>query len=222
MRKNSIPSNFSVEKARNFQRLLASKIIKYDTIKISDIKYVGGVDVSYKGNKAIGAWVVLDFKTLKLIDKAIAITEVKFPYIPTLLAFREVPPAVAAYKKLKVKPDVTLVDGQGLLHPYRAGFASHLGFVLNIVTIGVAKKLLCGKVGEWNNDVAYVFDNNEVIGVALKTRGKPIYVSIGHKISLQTSIEIVKRCITRYRLPEPIRLAHITAKQVNLLDEYFS
>jgi len=209
-----IPSYFSLKIARKVQSFISASIIKHDTMPISSLRFIGGVDVAYAKDRAVGAWVVLDFKTLSVVDSAVSNVRAKFPYVPTLLSFREVSPAVSAYMKLRVRPDISLVDGQGLLHPYRAGFASHLGVILNIATIGVAKKLLCGTIGEWRNSWAPVIERGEVIGAALKSRGKLIYVSIGNKISLETAIKIVKSCIKEYWLPEPIREAHLLATRV--------
>ena len=209
-----VPKNFSLRAARRAQSHISAKVIKYDLIPLSSLKLIGGTDVAYARGRAIGAWVVLDFKTLSVVDRAVSEVEVKFPYVPTLLSFREVSPVISAYMKLRVKPDISLVDGQGQLHPYRAGFASHLGVVLDIATIGVAKKLLCGTIGEWRDLWAPVIDRGEIIGAVLKSRNKLVYVSVGNKISLETAIEVVKSCIKDHWLPEPIRVAHSLATRI--------
>ncbi len=203
---------FSVLRARKAQLNIAAQVVHIDFFQYP-IQLIGGVDVAYRNERAIGAWVVLEWGSWKLVDYAVGVVKVKFPYVPTLLSFREVYPCIVAWKKLRVKPIISLVDGQGILHPYRAGFASHLGVVLDIPTIGVAKKLLCGTVSEWRGDTAPIIDRGTVIGYALKTRGRPIYVSTGHRVSLKTAVSIVRKCITKYRLPEPIRAAHAKAKE---------
>ena len=140
-----------------------------------------------------------------------ATCQVKIPYIPTLLSFREIPPAMAAIRKLKIQPDVFLVDAQGLAHPYRCGFASHLGLILDKPTIGAAKSRLIGSEVEQNGET-FLVDKGEVIGALVTTKAgaKPVYVSIGHMVSLETAIKIVRHC-SKSRIPEPLRLAHVLA-----------
>jgi len=180
------------------------------------LHYIAGVDIAYIGDWAIGAVAVLDYSSLKLVETQKARVKTTFPYIPTLLSFREIKPARAAIKKLKLSPDIFLVDAQGVAHPYRLGFASHLGLVLDKPTIGSAKSLLCGKV-EPENQMGWapLTDKGEVVGAALRRTEKeqPIYVSIGHKVSLERAIEIIKHCTKSTRIPEPIRLAHMIATE---------
>jgi len=203
------PEWFSIEKARRAQSLLAKRVITKDMLP-EDIKYVGGADIAYAGDKALAAAVVMDFDTMELVDHAIYKCRVIFPYVPTLLSFREAWPVSQAILSLKVKPDVVLIDGQGLAHPYRLGLASHVGVVLDIPTIGVAKKKLCGIIGKYKDHWAPIMDRGEVIGAALITRkgANPIFVSIGHKVSLERAIEIVLKSCRGHKLPEPIRAAH--------------
>ncbi len=172
-----------------------------------------GCDVAYRRNMAYAAAVALDFNTLTVIRHAIKRMRINFPYIPTLLAFREAAPMIAAIKMLKIKPDVIFIDGQGRAHPFRLGIASHIGVVLNVPSIGIAKKKLCGRIGEFQGDYAFIYDNNEIIGAAVKTKEgcNPIFVSIGHKVSLETAIKLVLRTCHGYKLPEPIRIAHSIA-----------
>ena len=197
------------------QLQLSKQVIREDTLP-KTIGYVAGVDVAYAKGISIGAVTVLDFASLSLVESRVVRLKTRFPYIPTLLSFREIPPAYSAIKKLEAKPDVFLVDGQGFAHPYRLGFATHLGLAIDRPTIGVAKSLLCGKVeppGErgW----APVTDGEEIIGAALVTKPgtKPIYVSVGHRVSLERAIEIVTSCTGAYRIPEPTRRAHIIATE---------
>jgi len=178
------------------------------------INYVAGVDVAYTHGTSIAAVAVLDFNSLSLVESQIAHLKTRFPYIPTLLSFRELPPTLSAINKLRVQPDVFLVDGQGIAHPYRFGFATHFGLTIDRPTIGVAKSLLCGKVEPLENQGwAPITDKGEVIGAALaiKSGQKPIYVSIGHRTSLERAINIVMDCTRNYRIPEPIRRAHMIA-----------
>ena len=143
------------------------------------------------------------------------------PYIPTLLSFRELPPAMAAIKKLKIQPDVFLVDAQGLAHPYSCGFASHLGLALGKPTVGAAKSRLIGKPLEKNGET-FLVDSGEVIGeiVTTKQGAKPVYVSIGHMVSLETAVKIVLHC-SKSRIPEPLLQAHklATKERIRLAQE---
>lgn len=206
---------FSIEIAHTTQLRLSKKIIQEDTLP-ETIKYVAGVDIAYTKDRSIGAVAVLDLASLSLIESQAVHVVTRFPYIPTLLSFREIPPTYAAIKKLQTRPDVILVDGQGIAHPYRLGFAAHIGLVINRPTIGVAKSLLCGKVEpvdghEWN----LLLDKGEIIGAEVVTKSgtKPTYVSVGHRVSLRTAIKIVRSCTRAYRIPEPIRIAHILANK---------
>ncbi len=200
-------SSFSAQKAHKIQSCLSQKIIKEDRLP-QKIRIVAGVDVSYIDEVGIGALTVLNYDSQKLLETQVAICKVKIPYIPTLLSFRETPPAIAAIKKLKLQPDIFLVDAQGLAHPYRCGFASHLGLVLGKPTVGAAKSRLIGTPVERFGQTLLV-DKGEVIGAVVMTRqgAKPIYVSIGHMVTLQTAINIVLHC-SKSRIPEPLRLAH--------------
>jgi deoxyribonuclease V len=206
---------FSIKKAHTMQLRLSRKIIQEDTLP-ETIKYVAGVDIAYTKDLSIGAVAVLDLASLSLIESQAVHVVTRFPYIPTLLSFREIPPAYAAIKKLQTQPDVILVDGQGIAHPYRLGFAAHIGLAINRPTVGVAKSLLCGKVEpvdwhEWN----LLLDKGEIIGAEVVTKSgtKPTYVSVGHRVSLRTAIKIVRSCTRTYRIPEPIRIAHILANK---------
>ncbi len=202
------PRNFSITKARNAQARLSEKIIQEDRLP-PKIRLVAGVDAAYAGESAIGATAALDYESLELVEQQTATCQARFPYIPTLLSFREIPPAVACIRKLKRQPDVFLVDGQGLAHPYRCGFASHLGVVLGKPTIGVAKSRLIGKPKVIDGDV-FLVGNDQIIGAVVTTKEnvKPVYVSVGHLVSLKTAVEIVKHCVLRSRIPEPILQAH--------------
>jgi len=208
-------SGFSVKKAHQLQLRLSKRVIKKDKLP-KTMRYVAGVDVAYVGDLSIGAVAVLNYSSLSLVENQKAQVKTQFPYIPTLLSWRETKPAQVAIKKLKTFPDVFLVDAQGIAHPYRLGFASHLGLLLDKPTIGVAKSLLCGQVEPVNQEGwAPITDKGEVIGAAIKRDEKtqPVYVSIGHKVSLERAVSIVKHCTKSARVPEPIRIAHTVANE---------
>ena len=181
-------------------------------------RYIAGVDISQPTEQGIatGAVVVVEYPELRVVETQVVQGRPDFPYVPGLLSFRESPLTLAACEKLEVTPDLILVDGQGIAHPRRLGLASHLGLLLNTPAIGCAKSRLCGQHEEPDfgpGSYAEVVDQGETIGVALRTRPgvKPLYVSIGHKVDLQTAIYWVLECCRGYRLPEPTRLAHLAA-----------
>jgi deoxyribonuclease V len=165
---------------------------------------------------AKGAVVVLRFPELAVVESTVAEERVEFPYVPGFLSFREAPLLLAAWERLSLTPDLVVVDAQGIAHPRRLGLASHLGLFLDVPTIGCAKSVLCGRHGDPGEEPgasAFLLDNGEVIGAALRTkRGtKPVYVSIGHKVDLEAALRWVMACCHGYRLPEPTRLAHLAA-----------
>lgn len=206
---------FNVTKARELQKRLAKRVIRRDELP-KRIRYVAGVDVAYFKNFSIGVAAALDYVSLELLESTVSLMETPFPYVPTLLSFREIPPAVSAIRKLRIQPDVFLVDGQGIAHPYRLGFASHLGVILDMPTVGVAKNILCGELrGKTSEGWAPLIDGGEIVGAAVptKTGRKPVYVSVGHKVSLQRAIEIVRHCIRANRIPKPILIAHKIANE---------
>jgi deoxyribonuclease V len=217
---HKLMKNFSVKKAHKTQLCLSQKIILKDRLP-PKIKTVAGVDVSYVGNIGIGASTVLDYDSLELLETQVATCQVRMPYIPTLLSFRELPPAMAAIKKLKIQPDVFLVDAQGLAHPYRCGFASHLGLAIGKPTVGAAKSRLIGTPVEMDGET-FLVDKGEVIGAVVTTKqgAKPVYVSIGHMVSLETAVKMVKHC-ARSRIPEPLLQAHklATKERIRLANE---
>jgi deoxyribonuclease V len=193
---------------------LSKKLIFEDTLP-ETVDYVAGVDVSYLEGVSVGAVALLDYSTLSLVEFQVAHVKTRFPYVPTFLSFREIPPAYEAITKLHIEPDVFLVDGQGFAHPYGLGFASHLGLILDKPTVGVAKSLLCGKVEPFDESgrVAPLKDDGAVIGAVVVTKQgtKPVYVSVGHRVSLKRATEIVIESTGKYKIPEPVRRAHILA-----------
>ncbi len=208
-----LSKNFSVKKAHETQLRLSKLVIRRDRLP-KEIKTVGGIDVAYIDGLGVGAVTVLDYGSLELLESAFAICPVRMPYIPTLLSFREIPSALAAFKQLKLQPDVLLVDAQGWAHPYRCGFASHLGLVLGKPTVGAAKSRLIGESTKVDGRTV-LMDKGEVIGEVVTTKegAKPIYVSIGHMVSLETAAKIVKHS-SKTRIPEPLLLAHNLATEV--------
>ena len=182
----------------------------------TSFRLVGGVDVAYskKENTAFATCVVMKVPEMELIEKCRAQGEVTFPFVPGLFFFREGPIITKALARLKFVPDVFLFDGHGIDHPRKIGMASHMGLMLEMPTIGCAKKLLCGSVEQLGNEVgdtAPIIYENQEVGRAIRSRGgvKPLYVSAGHKVDLETSVKTVIDLLRGYRLPEPLRLAHI-------------
>jgi deoxyribonuclease V len=191
-------------------------------IKVEDfdlkINTICGVDVGFKDNKAYAAAVVLSFPEMKILERAFHLSDVVMPYIPGLLSFREIPALIPVLEKLTIKPDLIMADGQGLAHPRRLGLASHLGLVFDIPSVGCAKTRLTGRAGEPENlkgAFALLYEGKEVIGAVVRTKAntKPLYISIGHKISLDTTVKVVLDCCTGYRLPEPTRRAHLETQK---------
>jgi len=208
---------FSISRAHKAQMCLSKKIIQEDRLP-EKISLVAGVDVAYAGELAISAAAVLEYESLELLESQTATCRVKLPYIPTLLSFREIPPAVACIRRLKLQPDVFLADGQGIAHPYRCGFASHLGLAIGKPTIGVAKSKLIGKPTLIGENI-FLVENGQIIGslVTTKENTKPVYVSVGHLKSLATAIKIVKHCVRNSRIPEPLLQAHkLSSKERDL------
>jgi len=207
----------SPQQAVQIQGELAARVIEQD--RLGDVRLVAGVDVGFEGddNKiARAAVVVLKFPELAPVDYAIARLPVTFPYIPGLLAFREIPVVLHALKKLVTEPDVFIVDGHGRAHPRRLGIASHLGVLIDRATIGCAKSILCGKAVEPKNQVGAwspLTDHGEKIGAVVRMRQgtTPVYVSIGHRVTLERAIDLVIQCGKGYRLPETTRYAHRVA-----------
>lgn len=203
----------TVEEAINIQEKLREQVITNDQLPQS-VKYVAGVDMGFAADGTISraAVAVLSFPDLQVIETQLAYRPTSFPYIPGFLSFREIPAILDALEKIQTTPDIILCDGQGIAHPRRLGIASHLGVIINLPTIGVAKSLLIGKheelpdtKGSWQP----LIHKGETIGAVLRTRAgvKPVYVSSGHKISLQTAIDYVLYCTPKYRLPETTRVA---------------
>ncbi|MEJ2761313.1 MAG: deoxyribonuclease V [Gammaproteobacteria bacterium] len=197
------------------QRDLCRHVIRRLDFDPKPLRTAAGVDVGFEdnGRTTRAAVAVLDYATLKQVDCGIARLPTRFPYVPGLLSFRELPAVLKALARLQSQPDILLCDGQGIAHPRRLGIASHLGLLTGLPAIGVGKSRLIGRHGEvpakrgaWTP----LRDGEEVIGAVLRTREgvKPIYVSIGHRIDLDTAVAVVMACTGKYKLPETTRAAH--------------
>jgi len=195
------------------QRELADRVVRAD--RIGAVRRVAGVDAGFEdaGRVTRAAIAVLEFPGLALVERAIARRPTRFPYVPGLLSFREAPAVLAAFERLRAAPDLVLYDGQGIAHPRRFGIASHVGLLLDVPTIGVAKTRLVGehrRLPERRSAWVPLVDAGETIGAVLRTRTgvSPLYVSIGHRVSLESAVRWAMACTTRYRLPETTRCAH--------------
>jgi deoxyribonuclease V len=194
------------------------------TDRLGPLRRVGGADVAYarSGSHLVAAVVVLDAATLEEVDRAIVQAPAPFPYLPGYLTFREAPSVVEAFAALTHRPDLLLADAHGLAHPRGFGLACHLGLALDVPTIGVAKTVLVGAPREPGNrrgDIAPLLHEGEIVGAALRTRPgvAPVYVSIGHRVSLKTALARTLALAPRYRLPEPARRAHAAATAARAL-----
>ncbi|MCG9768451.1 deoxyribonuclease V [Pseudoalteromonas piscicida] len=204
--------NISETEALRLQTELAAKVSLDD--QLGEIALIAGVDVAYakETDKIVAAVVILDAQTLEVVETSITEGKARFPYIPGLFSFRELPPLLSAFSQLQHTPDLIVCDGQGYAHPRRFGLACHLGIILDIPTIGCGKTRLLGQYQEPEKErgaTAPLIDVGEVIGQVLRTQTdvKPIFVSSGHRISLATACEWILRLSPQYRLPETTRKA---------------
>jgi deoxyribonuclease V len=211
--------NLTPEDAIALQRDLAKMIIRQD--QLGEVRHIAGVDMAINENNGMAraAVVLLTYPALQIVEQHIYEEPVRMPYIPGLLSFREAPCVLGAFSQLQHLPDLVLVDGAGIAHPRRIGIASHLGLWLDLPTIGCAKSILTGtydkamlseQAGSW----VPLFSRKEIIGAAVRTRTRvnPMIISLGHRISLETSIHYVLACCRGYRLPEPTRQADKLSK----------
>jgi deoxyribonuclease V len=212
------PWDVTPAEARAIQERLREKLVRRDDFPL--IKTVAGLDVGFEeeGKVTRAAAVVLQFPELRLMDRAVAKRPTSFPYVPGLLSFREIPALLDALAKLRIGPDMLLCDGQGYAHPRRFGLACHLGLLTGLPSIGVAKTRLIGEhgaLGDKKGAYTWLWHKGEIIGALLRTRTRvqPVYVSVGHRLSLETALDYVLACTTRYRLPETTRHAHRLASQ---------
>ncbi len=199
--------------ARKIQHELAKKINLSDDF--SNINRIAGLDVGFEHNNsmAVGAVVILSFPDLDLIEKRLSRRKVKFPYVPGFLSFREIPVLLQAYQKIRNKPDLVICDGQGIAHPRRFGLACHLGVLLDLPAIGAGKSRLVGRYQEPSLEkgaCSPLVHNHKIVGSAVRSRSgtKPLFVSPGHKISINSAIAWTLNCCPKYRIPETTRQAH--------------
>jgi len=214
------PWNVSIEEAADIQRALRYRISLADAF--DELRLVAGVDIGVPrgSNEGRAAAVVLSYAGFQLVEVRRAVRTLRMPYIPGYLSFRETPIALDAFEQIENIPDLILVDGHGIAHPRGLGIASHLGLLLDTPTVGCAKSRLIGTYTEpplEEGSVTSLLDNDgRQIGNVVRTRTgvKPVFVSPGHKISFESAVEVVLRCVAGYRLPEPIRAAHRLAKVI--------
>ena len=209
------PSSRTLEELRLLQNKAIGNLSLEDGFGKMD--RIAGVDCAYYDDKIICSMPVLDYESLELIEKKHIVQKVPLPYIPTYLNFREGKAIASVFTELKNKPDIIVFDSCGINHPIKAGMATYFGAVMDIPTIGVSKKILCGEsetpdeVGESQK----LMFKGEQVGWLLKSnkRSNPIIIAPGHKVSVESSLEIVKHCLKGYKLPEPTRLAHMYAAE---------
>lgn len=207
------------EEAIALQNELAGRIIRED--ELGEVRHVAGVDMAINETNGLAraAVVLMNYPTLEVVEQHVYEEPIRMPYIPGLLSFREAPCVIGAFRQLRQLPDLVMVDGMGIAHPRRIGIASHLGLWLDLPTIGCGKSLFVGHynkeaLGEEAGSWVPLIHKKEVIGAMVRTRTRvnPMIISIGHKISLDTSIKYVLACSKGYRLPEPTRQADKLSK----------
>ncbi len=210
------PSDHSMNSLLAAQRTVAENAIFRDDF--TTIRLIAGADQAFEEDFILSGIVVMDYASFEVVERVHSIEKVTFPYIPTFLSFREGPVIVSAFKKLKNRPEILMIDGAGINHPRRAGIATHIGVALDVPTIGITKKILCGtgeepvEVGE----AAPLLYEGVKVGWLLKSskRSRAIIVAPGHRVSLESSLSIVKSCLRGHKLPEPARLSHLYASKV--------
>lgn len=216
-----IPWPNDIEEAKAIQESLRKRVRLQPLGNLPRI--IAGADTALSGDIVTAVISLFTYPHLDHIEDAVVNVKATFPYIPGFLSFREGPGILKAYRRLRTKPDLILFDGHGVAHPKGIGIASHMGVVLNIPTIGCAKSRLIGAYecpGRKKGDWTYLYNNNERIGVVLRTRDnvRPIFVSPGHMTDIDSSIEIVMNCLSRFRIPEPLRRADYIARSLRPFD----
>jgi deoxyribonuclease V len=216
--------DLSPEEARRLQERLASRVKAGPALDLEEVRYVAGADVSTQDGMAYATVVVLDFPGLSVVEAQGFEASLEFPYVPGLLSFREMPSLLGALEQVDTTVEVVVLDAQGLAHPRRIGLASHVGLFLDVPTVGCAKTVLVGKFEEPRMEKGNATDmvhRGEVVGRAVRTRDgvSPVYVSVGNGVDLDSSVELVLACCTKYRLPEPTRQAHNAANRLRRGEE---
>ncbi|MGH9801960.1 MAG: deoxyribonuclease V [Blastocatellia bacterium] len=199
-------------------------LVRIEPLK-REVKTIAGADISFNRFSEViySGIVVLSLPDLRIVETSSVRSMARFPYVPGLLSFRETPSFLECWEKLTTKPDVLMLDGQGLAHPRRFGIACHIGLILDLPTIGCAKSILVGRHEELDSEAGShspLIDKGEVVGVALRTKKKvaPVYISAGHLIELNSAIDLALRSVTKYRQPEPTRQAHLLVNQLRRED----
>lgn len=210
-------TSIRIDNTKQIQKRLKSRV-KIEKID-KKIEIVAGVDAAYSKFLAVAGIVAMSFPDLKIVEETFFVSKKFLPYISGYLAFREAPLVIGAIKKLRCNVDVFMLNGHGIAHPERIGLASHTGVLINKPTIGCAKSILTGNFSQparEKSSYEFIYENSEIIGAIVRTKTdvKPVFVSIGNKITLEEAIEIVLHCCDDYRIPEPLRLAHIYAKEI--------
>ncbi len=217
----SVYKDLSPADAIAYQHKLAKNINLSPLNK--EVNLVAGADISFNKNEdtVYAGIIVLSYPDMKKVTEITVISQALFPYISGLLAFREIPALLEAWDKLTVKPDIMILDGQGIAHERRMGIATHFGLLTDMPSIGCAKSRLAGKYeqpGENKFDESALIHRNEQVGVAFRTKlkCKPVFISPGHKVSILQSVEIIKNCTKKHRIPEPTRLAHLLVNEARI------
>ena len=210
MKRDFFPSEQDFGSLIQAQGMVASYALVED--QFGELNTIAGVDQAFLDDKIISGIVILDYDTMDVVEKKHSIKDVDFPYIPSFLSFREGPAIISAFRSLKTRPDLLMIDGCGINHPRSAGLATHIGVALDMATIGVAKKLLCGTVETPINTGgrSLIILHDQYVGALLLSKKgcNPIIIAPGHKVSLSSTIDIVRYCLRGHKLPEPIRVAH--------------
>jgi deoxyribonuclease V len=216
--------DLSPPEARRLQEELASRVVAWPALDLAGVRYVAGADVSTQNDMAYATVVVLEFPGLTLVEVQGFEAPLRFPYVPGLLSFREVPSLAGALRKVETRVDALILDAQGLAHPRRMGLASHLGIFLDVPTVGCAKSRLVGSYEEPGREKGSATDlvyRGETVGRVVRTREgvSPVYVSVGNGIDLKSSVDLVLACCTKYRSPESTRQAHNAANRLRRGEE---
>jgi deoxyribonuclease V len=216
--------NVTPQDAIRLQQRLRSQVVFRDETSVPP-RTVSAMDVSYDRRSPwiFAAVVVLSLPGLEVVEQAAVRRRARFPYVPGLLSFREAPAGLAAWRRLRTRPDCLVCDGQGYAHPRRFGLACHFGLLVDLPAIGCAKSVLVGEYrepGAIRGSASDLVHEGEVVGAAVRTREavSPVFVSAGHLISLPRAVEIVLACAPRYRIPEPIRQAHALVNRIREAD----
>ncbi len=207
----------NIEQAKEIQESLRAKVLCIPLRK--KVKLIAGADAAFGEDRVFAAACLYSYPALSLLDEVCVVSSISFPYIPGYLSFREGEAIVGALRRLKAKPDLILIDGQGIAHPRSMGIASHIGVLLDLPTIGCAKSRLVGEFAEpdWERGArSPLLFQEKIVGAVLRTRDhvRPLFISPGHKVNLKNSIEIVLQTTRGFRIPEPLRRADFLSKRV--------